>query len=476
MRALLRRPAPEPNLAEDALAALPEALALVGPDGRAGFANAAFRAALGPLIPWREGEPAAALLPEAAEALGCVPATVELASGATLRLQPLPGDATLLRLEPPRAAEAPRLEILGRLAGGIAHDFNNLLALMLGATAAARTAGISDSAEAELRSIEAAAGRGAGLVRQLLAFARQQVLAPRVIELNAAVRDIAALLPRLMGDGVTLELDLEEPSRRVRVDPSQLDQVLLNLAVNARDAMEGQGRLRIATGRRLLLREERGLPPGRYAVLEVQDDGPGIPPEVVARLFEPFFTTKLESGGTGLGLATVQGIVAQSGGGIEVESAPGQGTLFRILLPRHDAPEEIPALEPPRPEPAPPGPVLLVEDEPALARLGRFALERAGHAVETAPGGEEALELLRGGLAPALLVTDVAMPGMDGLALARAARAERPSLPVLLLSGYAAHAVGADLAGEGFAFLAKPFTPDALCRAVEDALGRADSA
>ncbi|MBY0337460.1 MAG: response regulator, partial [Acetobacteraceae bacterium] len=421
-------------------------------------------------------------LPEAGAALaaalgGGAAAPVPLGR-LVLHATPLDGMGAVLRLVPKAAPEAPRFELIGRLAGGIAHDFNNLLAVMLGAVGAARVADTPDAAARELATVETACERGAGLVRQLLAFARQQVLAPRVIVLDKAVADLALLLPRLLGDGIRLELALEGAGRQVRVDPSQLDQVLLNLAVNARDAMGGAGTLRIATGRRLLLREEDGLPPGRYAVLEVADDGPGIAPEVAARLFEPFFTTKLESGGTGLGLATVQGIVMQSGGRIEVETAPGQGTRFRILLPRHDAADaaatpaapKVSAPEPPAEAVAAPGPVLLVEDEPALMRLGRFALGRAGHEAVGAEDGSAALELIEGGLRPAVLVTDVAMPGLDGLALARAARRALPDLPVVLLSGYSASSVGADLAGERLLFLPKPFTPEALCDVVSRAL------
>jgi two-component system cell cycle sensor histidine kinase/response regulator CckA len=327
--------------------------------------------------------------------------------------------------------------------------------------------------------VQDAARRGAGLVRQLLAFARQQTLQPRVLSLNEAVRGIAPLLTRLLGGGVRLELALEEPGRQVRVDPGQLDQVLLNLAVNARDAMPEGGRLRIATGHALVLRPEGGgaandLPPGRYAVLEVADTGIGMAPELAARIFEPFFSTK-GGAGTGLGLATVQGIVAQSGGHIAVESAPGQGTRFRIHLPRHEG-SESPATPPAAPEPLPPpmsprwpaaAPLLLVEDEVALRRLAERALTRAGHEVLAAESAEAALDLLAGGGAPAALVSDVSMPGMDGLALARELRRRWPGLPVVLLSGYAPGTIGRDLGAEGIRFLAKPYAPAELCAVVE---------
>jgi two-component system cell cycle sensor histidine kinase/response regulator CckA len=258
-----------------------------------------------------------------------------------------------------------------------------------------------------------------------------------------------------------------------------LDQVLLNLAVNARDAMPEGGRLMIATGHAVVLRPggegggegRAALPPGRYAVLEVADTGQGMPPEIAARIFEPFFSTKGQAG-TGLGLATVQGIVAQSGGHIAVESAPGQGTRFRIHLLRHEgeAPAPIASVRvPPRRPMA--APLLLVEDEAPLRRLAERVLARAGHAVLAAESAEAALDLLAEGPAPAALVSDVSMPGMDGLALARELRRRWPGLPVVLLSGYAAGTIGRDLESEGIRFLAKPYAPADLSGVVERALG-----
>jgi two-component system cell cycle sensor histidine kinase/response regulator CckA len=315
-------------------------------------------------------------------------------------------------------------------------------------------------------------------VAQLLAFARQQRLQPRILDLNAAVAGIAPLLRRLLGERVLLEVSLEEPGRRVRVDPAQLDQVLLNLAVNARDAMPDGGTLTLATGHAMVLRPEGegpgALPPGRYAVLDVSDTGCGIPPDALPRLFEPFFTTRPEKGGTGLGLATVQGIIAQSGGQIAVEGRPGGGTRFRIHLPRQEAPADavsVPAVPQPTMHPAA-GTVVLVEDEDALRRLAERVLARAGHAVLPADSAEAALALLEAAARPAILVSDVAMPGMDGVALARSLRSRWPDLPVLLLSGYAEAALGADLAGEGFHFLAKPYAPAELLAALDAALGQ----
>jgi two-component system cell cycle sensor histidine kinase/response regulator CckA len=473
----MTRPSPG---AESVVTALPQPAALLDIGGRVVLANAAMRGALGGAVLIRPGEVAARLFPTAeatiqAALAGQAPLPVEVPAVGLLRLMPLgAGSGALLLLEGTAPGMGARLEILGRLAGGIAHDFNNLLAVILGATASLRqvtpTAATGGAAAlTELEAIEAAAERGSALVRQLVAFARQQVMAPRVLDLNDSIRALAVMLPRLLGARIELSLDLEEPSRRIRVDPSQWDQVLLNLVVNARDAMRGSGRLRIATGRRLVL-DSLALPAGRYAMVEVTDNGPGIPPEVLHRIFEPFFTTKLAQGGTGLGLATVQGIIGQLGGQMEVESKPGEGTTFRILLPRHEGPVEV-APPPPRPIPlaVPVGPVLLVDDEPSLLRVASLCLQQAGFEVVQALDGEEALERLEEGLKPCLIATDVAMPGMDGLSLARAARRLMPDVPVLLLSGYSAAVVDSDLAQEGFRFLAKPYTPDTLKLAVAGA-------
>jgi two-component system cell cycle sensor histidine kinase/response regulator CckA len=459
---------------EALIAAWPQPAALLDAGGRVVLANPALRGALGGAVLIRPGDVAARLFPAAEAAIqgalrGESPAPVVVQAVGLLRMVPLPpSGGALMLLESLAPGMGARLEILGRLAGGIAHDFNNLLSVMLGAAGALRHAAPGSAAEREIEAIEGAAQRGSGLVKQLLAFARQQVMAPRVLDLNETIRQLAVMLPRLLGVRVELELDLQEPARRIRVDPSQWDQVLLNLVVNARDAMKGEGRLRIATGRRLVL-DSLALPAGRYAMVEVSDNGPGIPPEVLPRIFEPFFSTKLAQGGTGLGLATVQGIIGQLGGQMEVESPPGQGTTFRILLPRHDGPLDVPEPSRPIPVATPTGPILLVDDEPSLLRVATLCLKQAGFEVAAAQDGEDALEQLQAGLRPCLIATDVAMPGLDGLGLARAARALLPDVPVLLLSGYAAAVVDSDLSAEGFRFLAKPYTPDALRMAVAGA-------
>jgi len=478
-RRLFRRRPADPAAGLGPLFAMAEeGLAVLGPDGRVLAANPALRRLAGPGVELRPGTPAAWLLAGAARpalerllanasaghpaapmaaapADPAAPADAEWsiaaeALGEDGRLLLRITDRTLLRRLEARLDEASRMETIGRLAGGIAHDFNNLLGIILGAAGALRAVGIAAEAAAELAEVEAAARRGSALITQLLAFARQQRLRPRVIALNAAVTDLAPLLRRLLGERIRLELRLEEPGRRIRMDPAQLDQVLLNLAANAREAMAEGGRLTIATGHAVLLRPEgegpSPLPPGRYVVLEVADSGRGIAPEALPRIFEPFFTTRPDKGGTGLGLATVQGIIAQSGGHIGVTSVPGQGACFRILLPREAAAaEDATAPEPASAHAAAPARVLLVEDEAPLRRLGEQILRRAGHQVVTADSAEAALDLLASGQAPAILVSDVAMPGIDGVELARRCRARWPHLPVLLLSGYAEATLHVDL-------------------------------
>jgi two-component system cell cycle sensor histidine kinase/response regulator CckA len=287
---------------------------------------------------------------------------------------------------------------------------------------------------------------------------------------------MGGLLQRLLGSRIRLAVELEEPGRRVRIDPTQLDQVIMNLALNARDAMPDGGALRIATRHAVVLQPEplqqEELPPGRYAVLEVSDSGAGIPADILPRIFDPFFTTKREQGGSGLGLATVHGIVRQSGGFIAAESRLGEGTTFRIWLPRHEGAAETVPVALPAAAPTPPPvlgpqpvreslrmpPVLLVEDEAPLLKLAERALRRAGFDVLSAASAEDALDLLdKGGPKPMALVSDVVMPGMDGLALASRLRERDPDLPVLLVSGYAEVALGRDLEAERLKLLPKPY-------------------
>jgi two-component system cell cycle sensor histidine kinase/response regulator CckA len=491
----------EARLSQAVLDGLPDAAAWLDKAGGIVASNAALRQALGPAQPVRHGMPAAQLFAAPARAAvaawlqgGRAPQQLRLAAPQGMVEQPvlphripLPRDESLLLLRQAasldNAAEADRLQTLGTLAGGIAHDFNNLLTVVLGASEdALRLAGPEpDPALAtELSQIRQAAKRGALLVRQLLAYARQQVLAPQLVELNGVVEGIARLLERtVLRQGVTLELALDDPGRQVLIDPSQLDRVVMNLAMNACQAMQQGGRLRLGTGRLVLLSAMPGVPDavpaGRWTVLEVADTGPGIPAEILPRIFEPFFTTRIDQGGTGLGLATVHGIVRQSGGYMVVESTPGQGTRFRILLPRVEEPPAAARPASPATEVAsagPQGPILLVEDEAPLRRLAERALGRAGHEVVVAEDAESALELVGAGLVPALLVSDVAMPGMDGVALAQALRQTLPELSVLLVSGYANAVVEAQLAKDGIRYLAKPYSPSELVAAVAQQIRR----
>jgi two-component system cell cycle sensor histidine kinase/response regulator CckA len=381
--------------------------------------------------------------------------------------------------------QAQRLQAVGQLAGGIAHDFNNLLTAILAAADDLRGRSGNPADLEDLDQIRESAERGAALVRQLLAFSRQQTLQPRVLALNDAVRATARLLHRVLGADVTLTLDLEEPSRMVWIDPTQLDQVLVNLAVNARHAMPQGGSLTIASGWRLLLQPERLagtpgaiVPAGRYATLAVSDTGTGIAPDILPRIFEPFFTTRRDSGGTGLGLATVHGIISQSGGYLTVESSPGAGTRFTILLPRHEGPAAWQPPQQPTPPPAAPtrtgSAVLLVDDEAPLRRLAERVLTRAGLSVFTAASAEDAIALTEreATLAADLgcVVSDVVMPGMDGLSLVRSLRATRPSLPAILMSGYADATLRRDLAAADIIFLSKPFSMAELSRSLQDLL------
>jgi two-component system cell cycle sensor histidine kinase/response regulator CckA len=364
--------------------------------------------------------------------------------------------------------QAQRLREVGALAGGIAHDFNNLLTAILGA--ADDLAGHATAADQpDLHQIRTSAARGADLVRQLLAFSQRQTLQPRVLALDDVVAATAHLLGRLLGSHIRLDLALNAPGRKIRMDATQLDQVLINLAVNARNAMPQGGTLTITTGWRLVLAADAtgpdGPAPGRYATITIADTGAGIPADVLPRIFDPFFTTRRSEGGTGLGLSTVQGIIRQSGGYLDVSTTLGQGTRFRISLPRHEAAQDTPPanLSPAVPKPAA-GHVLLVDDDDAIRRLAERALTRAGLIVTAADGAEAALQADTAAID--CLVSDVAMPGLDGPALVRRLRARRPSLPAVLISGYADSTQRRALEAEDIAFLAKPFAMADLTRAV----------
>jgi PAS domain S-box-containing protein len=360
--------------------------------------------------------------------------------------------------------QAQKMEAVGRLAGGIAHDFNNLLTAISGYSEFL----IGGTTEPKLRryaeEIKKAAGRAAALTGQLLAFSRRQVLQPRVLDLNATVRDMEMMLRRLIGEDVELVTMLDPALAPVRADPTQIEQVIVNLAVNARDAMPHGGSVTVETA-------NVETTEGAFVELRLTDTGIGMTDQERQQLFDPFFTTK--EGGTGLGLATVYGVVEQSGGSIEVDSAPGLGSSFRILLPAVAGPVESPDAEPVVHAPADgEETVLLVEDEAVVRRLVAEILEAAGYSVLQAGDGPSALELLRRHTRSVdLLVTDVVMPGMSGPEVAGAVMAMRPGTQVLYISGYTDSAIDHHGVLEpGIAFLQKPFSANDLKRKVRDVL------
>jgi CheY-like chemotaxis protein len=355
--------------------------------------------------------------------------------------------------------QAQKMEAVGRLAGGIAHDFNNLLTAISGYSEFLIEGLEDERMRRHADEIRKAAARAASLTGQLLAFSRRQVLQPRALDLNAVVSDMDMMLRRLIGEDVELLTLLDPHVSHVQADPTQIEQVIVNLAVNARDAMPGGGSVTIETC-------DASTDERDFVELRMTDTGIGMTDLERQQLFDPFYTTK--EGGTGLGLATVYGIVEQSGGTIEVDSAPGMGTSFRICLPRADAPAE-----PPSAVPAPAArrgdeTILLVEDETVVRHLVAEILETSGYTVMQAGDGPSALELLRrhsGTLD--LLVTDVVMPGMSGPEVAQAVASMRPGTQVLYTSGYTDSAIGHHGVLEpGIAFLQKPFSADDLARKV----------
>ncbi|MBK9516154.1 MAG: PAS domain-containing protein [Anaeromyxobacter sp.] len=381
-----------------------------------------------------------------------------------------------------RVQQAQKLESVGRLAGGVAHDFNNLLTVILGASSvlqedleAGRPASLEDVSQ-----IAAAGGRARELTGQLLAFARRQVTAPVPLDLNEVVRSSERLLRRVLGEDVALSVDLEPRPWTVVCDPGQLEQVILNLVVNARDAMPRGGRLALRTRNHVVDEAEAARDvkarAGEWVRLTVEDSGTGLSPEALAHLFEPFFTTKPKGSGTGLGLATVYGIVTQAGGFVWARSRPGQGASFEVNLPRRLAAAVTP--RPVVPERVAGGTetVLAVEDDPLVREITARALRSGGYRVLVAAGGVEALEVAARHQGPLqLLVTDVVMPGMDGLALADELRRRRQGLRVLFVSGYSQDVISHHgVLDPGVELLAKPFTSGALLarvRAVLDASG-----
>jgi two-component system cell cycle sensor histidine kinase/response regulator CckA len=373
--------------------------------------------------------------------------------------------------------QAQKMEAIGRLAGGIAHDFNNLLTAINGHARLLLEDLPADSPLAnDAHQILSAGDRAAALTRQLLAFSRKQVLEKRAVDLRRVAGDMEQMLRRLIPERIELILETDDQPVVVRVDPGQLGQVLLNLVVNAGDAIEGAGRVTIGVGHTAMTPELAAripwtVPPGRYAHLTVQDTGSGIPDDVLDQIFDPFFTTKPEGRGTGLGLSTVYGIVKQSDGYVLVDTEQGVGTTFRVLLPvTTDVPEE--AVQEPEPARIRKGAtVLLVEDDSAVRTLAMRVLDRVGYRVLAATNGRDAIEIAAANPDIDLVLSDIVMPEMSGGELVDQLRETHPDLKVVLTSGYSEADLQGDVRHRGAAFLAKPFTPESLRRCIASVLG-----
>jgi two-component system cell cycle sensor histidine kinase/response regulator CckA len=373
-----------------------------------------------------------------------------------------------------RVRQVERLEAVGQLAGGIAHDFNNVLLVIRGYTSIVRSALEGSELAADLDEIAKASDRAADLTRQLLAFARRQVLKPSVLDLCAVVSDLESLLRSSVREDIELDIDVARNAGGVLADSTQLDQVLLNLVVNARDAMPGGGRIVVSVAPAVLGADADVSPPvapGRYAALTVTDTGSGIDAADLPYIFEPFFTTKGEGVGTGLGLSTVHGIVGQSGGGIEVSAPPGGGTRMTVYLPAADDAERQDDVADTQQGRLPLGTetILLVEDEDAVRELVQRVLEAAGYQVLTAARPTEAQRLAVAGRID-LLLTDVVMPEMSGYDLASRIHLAQPTAQTLFISGYAHSALVETVEPPPGELLRKPFSPDQLVRAVRAVL------
>jgi PAS domain S-box-containing protein len=378
--------------------------------------------------------------------------------------------------------QAQKLEAIGRLAGGVAHDFNNQLVPILGyAGLLAESLAPNDPRREDIEQIQKAAERAASSTKQLLAFSRKQILRPTTLNLNTLLLNMMSMLQRLIGEDVTLTTELGESLAPINADSGQIEKIVMDLAVNARDALPaGGGDITIATSNVDVKGERREagggrLAPGSYVMLEVRDTGVGMTPEIQERIFEPFFTTKEVGKGTGLGLATVYGVVQQSGGGITVESEPGHGTSFKIYFPQA---VELEAVDDTEPYAAADAPavgdelVLLVEDEEPVRRFACAALERSGYCVLEASGAEEAVRMFERSARPVdLLLTDVVMPGWSGVDLSDRLTESHPELKVLYMSGYTDdRLVHEGVLDPGTALLQKPFTPAMLARKVREVL------
>jgi signal transduction histidine kinase/ActR/RegA family two-component response regulator len=379
-----------------------------------------------------------------------------------------------LRRSEEQLRQSQKMEAVGRLAGGVAHDFNNLLTVITGYCGLLSARKIEEPVRKQIQEIGQAAERASSLTGQLLAFSRKQVLQPRVLGLNEVVRGMEKMLRRLIGEDIELSTVFESSLRSVQADPGQIEQVILNMAVNARDAMPRGGKLTIRTSNVTIDQatsfRQRVLPVGEYVMLAISDNGVGMTEEVKAHLFEPFFTTKGVGKGTGLGLATCYGIITQSGGDIRVYSEPNSGTTFKIYLPQTDAKPDGATgadLDLPGGTEA----LLVVEDDSAVRRLAATVLRERGYQVQESENAVEALELIEGRPRFDLVITDVIMPQMSGKALHDEIKRRIPETKILLMSGYTDDALAQHgILDDGLAFLEKPFSPARLARKVREVL------
>lgn len=401
------------------------------------------------------------------------------ADGTVSRVAGIMEDITERKLLEAQLIQAQKMESVGRLAGGVAHDFNNMLAVIFISLELARMRlRPDDPAHEQLQEIEKAATRSRDITRQLLAFSRKQMIAPKACNLNELIADLEKSLTRLIGEDIELRFYPGQDLGLINIDPSQIDQILVNLAVNARDAMPHGGKLTITTANVSFdedyCREHADARPGRYVQLSVTDDGVGMSAETRSHLFEPFFTTKEVGKGTGLGLAMIYGIIRQNEGFVNVYSELGHGTSFKLYFPRVEEREGAAEL----PEPMPPergaGRIMLVEDDEILCRVTRATLETLGYEVTTAHSPAEALDLFEhDGRSYALLLTDVVMPGMNGRELADRCAAKCPGMRVIFMSGYTSDAVvHRGVLEEGVHFIQKPFSVRALASKIQEVLGK----
>jgi signal transduction histidine kinase/CheY-like chemotaxis protein len=377
-----------------------------------------------------------------------------------------------------RLRQAHKMEAVGRLAGGVAHDFNNLLMIVSGhCELLSDRFPAGEPGRSNVEQIQKAADRAVSMTRQLLAFSRMQVLEPRTIDLNAVIADMGKMLARLIGENIEYGFTPDAKLVSVKADPGQIGQVIMNLVVNSRDAMPHGGNIEVRTRNAVLDRDEarkrHPMEPGEYALLSVTDTGQGMDEETKAHIFEPFFTTKEVGKGTGLGLATVYGIVKQSGGFVWVESAPGKGTTFEIYLP-HGQGAKVDEVQKVKPGAIPRGKetILVVEDEAAVRELACEFLKSAGYSVLEAKNGAEALETIaRNTTTIHLVLADMIMPRMGGAELAERLKKERPELKVLFMSGYSEHAGEESGKISPQALLTKPFSIATLIGRVRETLG-----